>query len=407
MRFTDRAVESIQARDARYIVWAIGHRGLGLRVSARGEKSFVYSYRFDGRPRLLTIGDARGMTVNQAVLARNAAENSVIQAKNLASNGETPPADLDPGVKKRKAQEARKAAETMADLWKAFEAKRRAGWRENTARENARMWRVCIEPSMGSTLVRDVRPRDIKVMLDKIAETGPVVANRVRTMLSAMFHHATDTFMVASSPVQLVRRVAKEESRDRAMVDEAELRGFLAALQEPGWPQVERRALLWVLATGCRPGEAAAMTYAQIDEAQRTWTIPAEIAKTGLAHVVPLSAFALDILAQCKAAGAVTGHPLAEAPGTKPMSRAGLSTTMRLQAPLLKRHGVAPIRPHDMRRTCRTWLSKIGVSKDLAERCIGHVEKDPIVRTYDRHQWLPEKREAFEKWGATLAAMSK
>ena len=57
---------------------------------------------------------------------------------------------------------------------------------------------------------------------------------------------------------------------------------------------------------------------------------------------------------------------------------------------------------HDLRRTARSLLSRAGVPSDHAERCLGHVL--PGIRgTYDRHEYLHEKRRAFEALGALIA----
>jgi integrase len=56
---------------------------------------------------------------------------------------------------------------------------------------------------------------------------------------------------------------------------------------------------------------------------------------------------------------------------------------------------------HDLRRTARSLMSRAGVPSDRAERCLGHVL--PGIRsTYDRHEYLNEKRHAFEALAALI-----
>ena len=51
----------------------------------------------------------------------------------------------------------------------------------------------------------------------------------------------------------------------------------------------------------------------------------------------------------------------------------------------------------DLRRTCRTSLPRLGVSPFIAKLTIGH--KIPgIDQIYDRYSYMPEKREALDKW---------
>ena len=55
-------------------------------------------------------------------------------------------------------------------------------------------------------------------------------------------------------------------------------------------------------------------------------------------------------------------------------------------------------RGHDLRRTCRTGLSRLGVSPAVAERVIGHTVGSKVQQTYDRWSFLDEKRAALLKW---------
>jgi integrase len=56
---------------------------------------------------------------------------------------------------------------------------------------------------------------------------------------------------------------------------------------------------------------------------------------------------------------------------------------------------------HDLRRSARSLMSRAGVPSDHAERCLGHVL--PGIRgTYDRHEYLSEKRRAFESLAALI-----
>jgi integrase len=50
---------------------------------------------------------------------------------------------------------------------------------------------------------------------------------------------------------------------------------------------------------------------------------------------------------------------------------------------------------HDLRRTARSLMSRAGVPSDHAERSLGHVMLG-VRGIYDRHEYLQEKRHAFE-----------
>ncbi len=51
MKLTDKGIAALKAKPERYEVWEDGRTGLGVRVSPKGRKSWVYIYRFDGKAR--------------------------------------------------------------------------------------------------------------------------------------------------------------------------------------------------------------------------------------------------------------------------------------------------------------------------------------------------------------------
>ena len=58
---------------------------------------------------------------------------------------------------------------------------------------------------------------------------------------------------------------------------------------------------------------------------------------------------------------------------------------------------------HDLRRTCRTGLSRLRIAPHVAEAVLGHAAP-AIVRTYDVHDLADEKRHALEAWAGLRSA---
>jgi integrase len=67
-------------------------------------------------------------------------------------------------------------------------------------------------------------------------------------------------------------------------------------------------------------------------------------------------------------------------------------------------HKVSAFTLHDLRRTVRTGLAKLGIRPDIAERCLNHAQPG-IIATYDTHQYLDEKRNALTQWAGHLRAL--
>jgi integrase len=63
--------------------------------------------------------------------------------------------------------------------------------------------------------------------------------------------------------------------------------------------------------------------------------------------------------------------------------------------------GIKQFSLHDLRRTCRTNLSRLKVKPHIAEAVLGHAKKK-IHGTYDTWAYLDEKRAALDLWAQHL-----
>ena len=135
---------------------------------------------------------------------------------------------------------------------------------------------------------------DVHDLLDKIIDRGaPISANRTLAALRRMCSWAVERDIIEVSPCDGVKAPSAAVSRDRVLSDD-ELRIAWGAFEKTGWPFGPLARLL--VLTGARLREVAEMRWSEIDPAAKTWTIPKDRAKNGVAHEVPLSDAALQIL---------------------------------------------------------------------------------------------------------------
>jgi hypothetical protein len=59
----------------------------------------------------------------------------------------------------------------------------------------------------------------------------------------------------------------------------------------------------------------------------------------------------------------------------------------------------------DVRRTVRTLFSKVGILRDIAERMLGHLVGNKVERTYDRHDFWAEKRDASNRLESSILSI--
>ena len=58
-------------------------------------------------------------------------------------------------------------------------------------------------------------------------------------------------------------------------------------------------------------------------------------------------------------------------------------------------------RPHDLRRTARSYMAKLDINPTIAGKVLNHTERG-VSAVYDRHDYLKEKTEALNKWADEL-----
>ena len=127
----------------------------------------------------------------------------------------------------------------------------------------------------------------------------------------------------------------------------------------------------------------------------RMTTIPASRTKSDRVNVVPLSDTAAAILTELPRF--VGGDfVFTTTAGRRPVS--GFS---KAKARIDKQVNIEHWRIHDLRRTVRTELARMGVPEIVSERVIGHGPRG-LVGVYNRHEYLAEKRDALDRWAREL-----
>jgi integrase len=261
------------------------------------------------------------------------------------------------------------------------------------------------------------RGRDIKTinrydavqLLDTIADDGkPISANRVRAALGRLFNWCVERGIIEASPITRLPMPSAEARRERVLgVNEISIL----------WPQFEvlgypfGSLLQMILITGQRRTEVAHMRWVDVDEADRTWTLPSELTKAGRAHVVPLSFLAIDVLGEIRQSGLHTDSLYVFTTlGDRPISGYSLAKK-RLDAAVTAVCGQAGLAPldhwtiHDLRRTVGTGLGKLGISRFIIGRVLNHADRT-VTGIYDRHEYLAEKRHALDAWARYLGNLT-
>jgi integrase len=345
----------------RVLYWDASAPGFGLMIMGGGRRSWVFQYRHAGK--------SRRITWRTPSLAE--ARKQALEWRDRLDRGSDP-------------QGKQAEDDTFAAVAKAFI--RIEGRRLRSAGQYQRLLDRLVIPVLGTHPVGAIKRSELTAMLDNIAETnGEASAKLVLAVVRRVMNwHAARSDDFTSPVVRgMGPKTDGDGSRERILSDD-ELRRIWAASgrHEPFGAYVR-----FTLLTACRRMEAAAMTWAEVEG--DLWIISGKRYKTKREHVVPLSGAALAALASLPRIG--PGKYAFTLTGATPMG--GISNR---KADFDKRCGVKDWTLHDLRRTARSLMSRAKIAPYIAEKCLGHVA-GAIERTYDRHAYLDEKREAFAK----------
>ena len=393
VKLTDRFVKTVRPpASGRAEYFDTGKTGLVLRVTARGVKAWsVYDRLKSGAKFRHTIGHYPQVSLAQAHKATEVALEQV-------RGGDDPRA-----VKAAaEASKAEREADTVANIGRQFIAKHAATRRWP---ELQRIIERDVIPRWGDRPMTSITRRDVRELVEDVAERAPVQANRTLTVLRIFFRWAAKRDVVPGDPTTGIDKT-EERPRTRRFSD-PEVRAFWLGCNRLGWPFGDCFKLL--LLTAARKSEVSGGHWSEIDRQQRLWEVPFERTKNKQPNVIPLSASAIAVIDALQRIGerpdlifTTNGQtPISGFSKAKAALDAYMLEELRRGDPEAK---LEDWRIHDLRRTVRTNLTKLGVATDVAERVLSHAITG-IRKVYDAHDFLQEKRNALERWAVHVAGV--
>jgi integrase len=246
-------------------------------------------------------------------------------------------------------------------------------------------------PRWGKLQAATIARADVKALIRRIA--APVLANQVLASISAIFTWAVKEEILPANPCKLVAR-NPVKSRERVL-SESELPEFWAAFGD----SVQGRALKALLLLGQRPGEISHMRREHIKDGW--WELPGKPVpelrwpgtKNKQTHRVWLPKPVRAIIGK-ETKGFVFSQR------GRPVN--GLDSLMR---DICKQLGVDPVRPHDLRRTHGTTITKLKFGREAMNRIQNHKEGG-IADVYDVHEYADENKSIMEKVASKIMALA-
>ncbi len=399
--------------------------GFGLRITARGTRTFLFQYRAGTKVRRLRIGqwgrEGEGLSAAQARKIASVHFGAVAgggdpvggQKAKLAA---TAAAEAETKLKRKV------DAYTLAVLIQDWEAKHLATMRMSYRRDALGRIRLHLADLL-ETPAAAVTQMDVIKAVDRIAATaGETTARRTLGYARSAYSWAARRGTVAANPFANVPMPGRDVRRDRVLSagEVGEIWQASAKLLYPYGPFVR-----FLLLTLQRREEVAGMAWGELAPDLSEWELPATRAKNGKAHLIHVAAAArteLIALGPDMPGELVFRSALPTNGPDGTLIRRGLTAfsyaKRRLDEEIaIARHkaahqdgvGLPKTMPgwqlHDFRRTGVTRLADLGFAPHVCDRLLNHVTGSiqGVAAVYQRAEFLTERRAALEAWAGVVA----
>ncbi|ENX36303.1 hypothetical protein F889_00465 [Acinetobacter colistiniresistens] len=366
---------------------------LSARVSAKGRITFQVRYRFDGKAARIDLGTYPLITLKEA-------REKSLEVRSQIERG------VDPRIERKleliSFNESNSTFKNVFDEWHEkylFKNKK-------SANEIYRTFEIHVFNNFGSLPANRITVRNWLNFLEPLAEVKPSIAERILSNSKQMYNWAIKREIFTTNP--LLNIDAKEDlnieyvPKDRALLDE-EIASVWKGLMRSRMYIRNRIFVQLCLIYGCRSGELRMAEKSHLDRDQMIWIIPPENHKNGVKTKKPLIRPLIPETLQLFDIAATLNDSnyffVTSQNKTQPVSRGALLSLPYDLTEYLYREEKVSLDHwslHDLRRTFRTNMSTI-TEPHIAEIMLGHV-LPKIWRTYDKHDYLEEQREALTKW---------
>ncbi len=292
-------------------------------------------------------------------------------------------------------QVAKRNATTFRDVLQEVIQRDQADWRPATADQWRQEMANHAAPLMAMP-VAAITTRDIANVLE--APTLPrTTAERLRRRIVTVMRRARGQGYRDDNPADdrlddtLPKRVYR--GGNHPAVHFAQVPAAYAAVAESKQHHAAKLAAMFAMLTAARGGEVRGMLWSEIDMTGKTWTLPAERAKNGKEHIVPLSRQALDLLRQARNLWGDT-HGGFVFVSRYHRSNAQVSNLARV----IRKAGVESTM-HGFRSAFRTWaVVEAGTRESVAEAALAHAKANSIIAAYERTTFLEARVDLMQQW---------
>ena len=395
---TDKEVRALIAkakREGRTATQADGFiPGLTLTASKAGTASWVVRYRTAGKQKEVTIGQFPAWGIADAREKAKALRRAVDEGVDVA-------------IQKRMDRMVSAEAITLDELAAAYFEKAEQEMHPHTFMQRRSIHERFVSPVIGSFPAAAVTPSHVREAVASSLAGGKTLPNITLIHIAQLFHHAVGNAVRDDNPcrdLKLSAIVGKQDApKQRIALTAVELAFFLSALKTI--PRQYALAIRLLLLTGVRVSTLTEAKIAEFDLDAGIWSVPWGRRKnrrhTSGPFIIPLPPAAVDWVRELIQLAGRDAYLLPVESRRHSDARNPMSKRVTIGDWLDKMQGCGQnwrrITPHDLRATCKSWLSALRVDYETRQRYLDHA-LEGMDAIYDKADLIDHRRAAAELW---------
>ena len=367
-------------------------QGLYLLVSQKG-KYWRYNFRHNGKYKTLAIGVYPEISLKEAREAHQ-------KARALLSKG------IDPTYKKK--IEKLTHYQHLEDSFKVISLewmdKQKGKWSQSHYQSVSSRLKNNIYPWLGDRPIAEITAPELLATLRRMESRGiHHTTLKVKQYCGQVFRYAIVTGRAERDPSADLRGALTPAitKHHATITDPIQIKGLLNAIDDYKGEITTRYALKLAPLVFVRPTELRHAEWEEIDFNKAEWRIPAEKMKMKDEHIIPLSLQVIDIFKELQP---MTGKGKYVFPSIRSNARAMSENTVN---GALRRLGYTKdeMTAHGFRAMASTLLNAQGFRPDVIERQLAHAERNKVRASYNRAEYLTERKAMMQHWADYLDAL--
>ena len=390
---SDMGVKKAKAREKAYSMSDGG--GLYLWITPVGGKLWRWSYRFDGKKKLMALGKYPDTSLLQA-------RDRHSDARKLLATG------VDPMAHRKTEKTAEKAA--VENSFQSITAQWLDHWQDGKSPRHVdsvrRRMAADILPCLGARPIADIEAPELVAMANAIQDRGARdIAKRALETVGQVFRYGIAHGYAKRNPASEIRPsdiLKSTHKTNYARIDAKELPLLLKRIEVYQGKQITRLAMKLMAMTFVRTSELIGAKWTEFDLEAGRWDIPAQRMKMRTPHIVPLARQALEVLEMLRdLAGSSEWLFPGDHNAAQPMSNNTILAALERMGFKGKMTG------HGFRGLASTILHEQGYPHDHIELQLAHSPRNAVSAAYNHALYLGPRAKMMQDWADFLESTQR